>query len=59
VKIDPSGQLLDGFIDLNDLAYSCFSPDQRKRCGTGIDIEDRKRSESVLAMEKRNPRDGG
>src|SRR6266481_4761952 len=33
VKIDPSGQLLDSFIDLNNLALSRFSPEERKRIG--------------------------
>src|SRR5258706_1540524 len=31
VKIDPSGQLLNSFIDLNNLALSRFSPEERKR----------------------------
>ena len=33
VKIDPSGQLLDSFIDLNNLALSRFSPEERRRIG--------------------------
>jgi len=33
VKIDPSGQLLDSFIDLNNLALSRFSPEERTRIG--------------------------
>src|SRR6202049_1489659 len=33
MKIDPSGQLLDSFIDLNNLALSRFSPEERKRIG--------------------------
>jgi 5-methyltetrahydropteroyltriglutamate--homocysteine methyltransferase len=33
VKIDPSGQLLDSFIDLNNLALSRFSPEERERIG--------------------------
>jgi 5-methyltetrahydropteroyltriglutamate--homocysteine methyltransferase len=33
VKIDPSGQLLTTFIDLNNLALSRFSPDERQRIG--------------------------
>src|ERR1700726_767254 len=33
VKIDPSGQLLNSFIDLNNLALSRFSPDERRRIG--------------------------
>jgi 5-methyltetrahydropteroyltriglutamate--homocysteine methyltransferase len=33
VKIDPSGQLLTTFIDLNNLALSRFSPDERRRIG--------------------------
>src|SRR4030088_1563369 len=33
VKIDPSGHLLNSFIDLNNLALSRFSPDERKRIG--------------------------
>jgi 5-methyltetrahydropteroyltriglutamate--homocysteine methyltransferase len=33
VKIDPSGQLLDSFIDLNNLALSRFSPEERVRIG--------------------------
>ena len=33
VKIDPSGQLLHSFIDLNNLALARFSPDDRQRIG--------------------------
>ena len=33
VKIDPSGQLLNSFIDLNNLALSRFSPDERRCIG--------------------------
>jgi 5-methyltetrahydropteroyltriglutamate--homocysteine methyltransferase len=33
VKIDPSGKLLHSFIDLNNLALSRFSPEERKRIG--------------------------
>jgi len=33
VKIDPSGHLLNSFIDLNNLALSRFSPNERKRIG--------------------------
>jgi 5-methyltetrahydropteroyltriglutamate--homocysteine methyltransferase len=33
VKIDPSGQLLNSFIDLNNLALSRFSAEERKRIG--------------------------
>jgi 5-methyltetrahydropteroyltriglutamate--homocysteine methyltransferase len=33
IKIDPSGQLLHSFIDLNNLALSRFSPEERKRIG--------------------------
>jgi 5-methyltetrahydropteroyltriglutamate--homocysteine methyltransferase len=33
VKIDPSGQLLTTFIDLNNLALSRFSLDERRRIG--------------------------
>jgi len=33
VKLDPSGQLLDSFIDLNNLALSRFSPEERRRIG--------------------------
>jgi 5-methyltetrahydropteroyltriglutamate--homocysteine methyltransferase len=33
MKIDPSGQLLHSFIDLNNLALSRFSADERKRIG--------------------------
>jgi 5-methyltetrahydropteroyltriglutamate--homocysteine methyltransferase len=33
VKIDPSGQLLNSFIDLNNLALSRFSAEDRKRIG--------------------------
>ena len=56
VKIDPSGQLLDSFFDLNNLALSRFSPEERNWYGTGVDIEDRKRAESLIAVEKQ---DGG
>jgi 5-methyltetrahydropteroyltriglutamate--homocysteine methyltransferase len=33
VKIDPSGNLLNSFIDLNNLALSRFSPQERTRIG--------------------------
>jgi 5-methyltetrahydropteroyltriglutamate--homocysteine methyltransferase len=33
MKIDPSGHLLNSFIDLNNLALSRFSVEQRKRIG--------------------------
>ena len=33
MKIDPSGDLLDSFIDLNNLALTRFSPDERARIG--------------------------
>jgi 5-methyltetrahydropteroyltriglutamate--homocysteine methyltransferase len=33
VKIDPSGNLLSSFIDLNNLALSRFSPGERRRIG--------------------------
>jgi len=33
VKIDPSGDLLHSFIDLNNLALARFSADERKRIG--------------------------
>jgi methionine synthase II (cobalamin-independent) len=33
IKIDPSGNLLNSFIDLNNLALSRFSADERKRLG--------------------------
>jgi 5-methyltetrahydropteroyltriglutamate--homocysteine methyltransferase len=33
VKIDPSGELLNSFIDLNNLALSRFSPEERQRIG--------------------------
>jgi 5-methyltetrahydropteroyltriglutamate--homocysteine methyltransferase len=33
VKIDPSGHLLNSFIDLNNLALSRFSPEDRRRIG--------------------------
>jgi 5-methyltetrahydropteroyltriglutamate--homocysteine methyltransferase len=33
VKIDPSGELLTSFIDLNNLALSRFSADERQRIG--------------------------
>jgi 5-methyltetrahydropteroyltriglutamate--homocysteine methyltransferase len=33
VKIDPTGNLLQSFIDLNNLALSRFSPEERKRIG--------------------------
>src|SRR6202011_4995626 len=33
VKIDPSGDLLHRFIDLNNLALSRFSPEERQRIG--------------------------
>lgn len=33
MKIDPSGRLLESFIDLNNLALSRFSPEERKRIG--------------------------
>src|SRR3984893_6840892 len=33
VKIDPSGSILNSFIDLNNLALSRFSPEERTRIG--------------------------
>jgi len=33
VKLDPSGSLLNSFIDLNNLALSRFSPEERRRIG--------------------------
>jgi 5-methyltetrahydropteroyltriglutamate--homocysteine methyltransferase len=33
VKIDPTGSLLNSFIDLNNLALSRFSPEERRRIG--------------------------
>jgi 5-methyltetrahydropteroyltriglutamate--homocysteine methyltransferase len=43
VKLDPSGHLLSSFIDLNNLALSRFSPEERKRIGVhtcpGNDLE--------------------
>jgi 5-methyltetrahydropteroyltriglutamate--homocysteine methyltransferase len=33
MKIDPSGQLLNSFVDLNNLALSRFSAEDRKRIG--------------------------
>lgn len=33
VKFDPSGNLLNSFIDLNNLALSRFSPEERRRIG--------------------------
>jgi 5-methyltetrahydropteroyltriglutamate--homocysteine methyltransferase len=33
VKVDPSGDLLASFIDLNNLALSQFSPSERERIG--------------------------
>ncbi|MEO6593247.1 MAG: cobalamin-independent methionine synthase II family protein [Planctomycetota bacterium] len=33
VKIDPSGRLLDSFVDLNNLALARFSPRERQRIG--------------------------
>jgi 5-methyltetrahydropteroyltriglutamate--homocysteine methyltransferase len=33
VKIDPSGELLNSFIDLNNLALSRFTPEERSRIG--------------------------
>jgi 5-methyltetrahydropteroyltriglutamate--homocysteine methyltransferase len=33
IKIDPSGSLLHGFIDLNNLALSRFSKEERRRIG--------------------------
>ncbi len=43
VKVDPSGQLLHSFIDLNNLALSRFSVEERKRLGVhtcpGADLD--------------------
>src|SRR5438128_11143999 len=43
VKIDPSGHLLNSFIDLNNLALSRFSVEERRRIGVhtcpGNDLE--------------------
>jgi 5-methyltetrahydropteroyltriglutamate--homocysteine methyltransferase len=33
IKLDPSGRLLNSFIDLNNLALSRFTADERKRIG--------------------------
>jgi 5-methyltetrahydropteroyltriglutamate--homocysteine methyltransferase len=33
VKIDPTGELLHSFIDLNNLALARFSPEERQRIG--------------------------
>jgi 5-methyltetrahydropteroyltriglutamate--homocysteine methyltransferase len=33
MKVDPSGHLLNSFIDLNNLALSRFSPEDRRRIG--------------------------
>jgi 5-methyltetrahydropteroyltriglutamate--homocysteine methyltransferase len=33
MKIDPSGQLLHSFVDLNNLALSRFTPEERRRIG--------------------------
>ncbi len=33
MKVDPSGDLLSSFIDLNNLALSRFSPEERQRIG--------------------------
>src|SRR5687767_15246379 len=33
MKIDPSGDLLNSFIDLNNLALARFSPEERARIG--------------------------
>ena len=33
VKLDPSGRLLQSFIDLNNLALSRFTPEERQRIG--------------------------
>jgi 5-methyltetrahydropteroyltriglutamate--homocysteine methyltransferase len=33
MKVDPTGQLLHSFIDLNNLALSRFSPEERQRLG--------------------------
>ena len=33
IKLDPTGKLLNSFIDLNNLALSRFSADERKRIG--------------------------
>src|SRR6195256_368354 len=33
VKVDPSGHLLNSFIDMNNLALTRFSPEERRRIG--------------------------
>jgi 5-methyltetrahydropteroyltriglutamate--homocysteine methyltransferase len=33
IRVDPTGNLLSSFIDLNNLALARFSPEQRKRIG--------------------------
>jgi len=33
IKIDPTGELLNSFIDLNNLALSRFTPEERRRIG--------------------------
>jgi len=43
VRVDPSGNLLNSFVDLNNLALSRFSPEERRRIGVhtcpGNDLE--------------------
>jgi len=43
VRLDPSGNLLNSFVDLNNLALSRFSPEERRRIGVhtcpGNDLE--------------------
>ena len=36
IKLDPSGNILHSFIDLNNLALSRFSPEERKRIGVHL-----------------------
>jgi 5-methyltetrahydropteroyltriglutamate--homocysteine methyltransferase len=33
MKVDPTGNLLEGFVDLNNMALSRFTPEERKRIG--------------------------
>src|SRR3979411_2074833 len=53
VKIDPSGNILNSFIDLNNLALSRFSPEERTRIGVhtcpGNDLDSTHSADVVYA----------
>ena len=61
MRIDPSGRLLDSFIDLNTLRFSRFHvpPGGGQVPWNALDIEDRNRAESLGRRGETDPPDGG